>query len=311
MAVFTTKEAIILTDLGGKASRNHVAHRTQDGFYQHELSRLTLTPTCIAPCGSLSDGYMEGALGIIEDAQKTLEGLQVPSKHHFVIGTAPLREAPNAQDFARLARDRGIPINVISGEAEARLIAEAAVMKLQETKPHLVDGNLIVFKLGGRSSEITLVKAGRIVQPVSIPYGAANRSHLRGGEESLRSIEQQVLVVSEGRPIQTLALCGGLMTGIGKLRAKVIGKGDSKIQRDEIKELQKLLSKASPRELSIGFRMPEEKANHLGYALDSISRLMDILDIQKARIPGTGLRHGVFRYHFTYGVDTLRAVISA
>ena len=81
-------------------------------------------------------------------------------------GTAALRDAKNAQAFVMEAEALGIPIQVISGEEEARLI-------------HLAVSHAIPFPLepvalvdiGGGSTELTWVQAGRVAASISLPWG--------------------------------------------------------------------------------------------------------------------------------------------
>jgi exopolyphosphatase/guanosine-5'-triphosphate,3'-diphosphate pyrophosphatase len=81
-------------------------------------------------------------------------------------GTAALRDARNAKDFLKEARKLGIPIQVISGEEEARLIHKAVshAFPFPPEPVTLVD-------IGGGSTELTWVQAGRVAATISLPWG--------------------------------------------------------------------------------------------------------------------------------------------
>jgi exopolyphosphatase / guanosine-5'-triphosphate,3'-diphosphate pyrophosphatase len=81
-------------------------------------------------------------------------------------GTAALRDAKNAQAFVLEAERLGISIQVISGEEEARLIHEAVshAIPFPPEPVALVD-------IGGGSTELTWVRAGRVAASISLPWG--------------------------------------------------------------------------------------------------------------------------------------------
>lgn len=81
-------------------------------------------------------------------------------------GTAALRDAKNAQAFLLEAERLGIPIQVISGEEEARLIHQAVshAIPFPPEPVTLVD-------IGGGSTELTWVQGGRVAASISLPWG--------------------------------------------------------------------------------------------------------------------------------------------
>ncbi len=81
-------------------------------------------------------------------------------------GTAALRDAKNAQAFVMEAEALGIPIQVISGEEEARLIHQAVshAIPFPQEPVTLVD-------VGGGSTELTWVLGGRVAASISLPWG--------------------------------------------------------------------------------------------------------------------------------------------
>ena len=81
-------------------------------------------------------------------------------------GTAALRDAKNAQAFVLEAEKLGIPIQVISGEEEARLIHQA----VSHSIPFPPEPVTLV-DIGGGSTELTWVKGGRVAASISLPWG--------------------------------------------------------------------------------------------------------------------------------------------
>ncbi len=85
------------------------------------------------------------------------------------VATSAVREARNGAAFvARLKRETGLPIRVISGEEEARLIFRAARHALG-----LAGGPHLLVDVGGGSVELTLVHDGHALWMQSLPLGVA------------------------------------------------------------------------------------------------------------------------------------------
>src|SRR5262249_16874623 len=76
------------------------------------------------------------------------------------VGTAALRDASNRDEFlARASAIVGMPVEVISGLEEARLIH----LGVQDRWPH-PKHRLLIMDIGGGSAELILSEAGRVVE---------------------------------------------------------------------------------------------------------------------------------------------------
>jgi exopolyphosphatase/guanosine-5'-triphosphate,3'-diphosphate pyrophosphatase len=86
----------------------------------------------------------------------------------WAFATAAMREAADGSAFAgELEAAAGVPVEVLSGESEARLAYAAVVHGLG------VDGGpVLVADLGGRTTELTLGTGEAIVAAESLPLGA-------------------------------------------------------------------------------------------------------------------------------------------
>lgn len=93
----------------------------------------------------------------------------------LVCGTAALRDAANAAAFTAEAAALGLPIRVISGEEEARLIhlAVAHAVPFPEAPALLLD-------IGGASTELTWVHGSSLLASLSLPWGAQRLCDLLG-----------------------------------------------------------------------------------------------------------------------------------
>ena len=85
------------------------------------------------------------------------------------VATSAVREARNGAAFVRrLTRETGLPVEVISGPDEARLIYRAARHALG-----LLGGPHLLVDVGGGSVELSLVQDGRALWMRSLPLGVA------------------------------------------------------------------------------------------------------------------------------------------
>lgn len=100
--------------------------------------------------GALSPVAAERTLEILQTFGRRLELRGVRPERVRAVGTAVLRRASDGSAFAERVRDRiGLPLEVLSGDDEARLAHRAAI----EVLPESDRGNAIVLDVGGGSSE--------------------------------------------------------------------------------------------------------------------------------------------------------------
>lgn len=131
------------------------------------------------------------------------------------IGTQALREAENGKEFLTAAKERaGVSVEIISGKHEATLAYRAVqrdpTLKLREDLP------LLVFDIGGGSSEIVWGSGERIERYTSLPMGAVRQTErfLKHDppteseyDDARRRAARQIAVVP-GFPSQPLHIVG-------------------------------------------------------------------------------------------------------
>ncbi|MEY3322535.1 MAG: hypothetical protein RLZZ417_2118 [Bacteroidota bacterium] len=89
--------------------------------------------------------------------------------HIKAIGTAALRRAENAQLFVQRVFDKtGIKVQIISGDDEAKLIAEGVGLAIP-----FIEERVVIMDVGGGSVEFILSENGQILWAKSFPVGIA------------------------------------------------------------------------------------------------------------------------------------------
>jgi exopolyphosphatase/guanosine-5'-triphosphate,3'-diphosphate pyrophosphatase len=86
------------------------------------------------------------------------------------VGTAAFRQAVNGQDFAlQVRQSTGLPLEIISGEAEASYTAKGVLSALDP-----VPGHTLVFDIGGGSTEFILCTDGKVTWSRTFPLGVVH-----------------------------------------------------------------------------------------------------------------------------------------
>ncbi|HZG58438.1 Ppx/GppA phosphatase family protein [Paenibacillus sp.] len=206
-------ERIGIIDIGSNSIRLVVYECTASGSYRvidetKESARLSARLD--------KDGrFAEADLEYIAD---TLRRFQLLCEHHGVsrlraVATAAVRNSPDPQGIARLLSERtSLPIEVLSGEEEARL----GFLGMTNTMD-VRDG--FVIDIGGGSTELLLFRDRAVVRSVSFPFGAVNtmKRFGRGGdldEAGARAIVDMVEKAAREEP--WIASAPGLpLVGLG------------------------------------------------------------------------------------------------
>jgi exopolyphosphatase / guanosine-5'-triphosphate,3'-diphosphate pyrophosphatase len=116
----------------------------------------------------LSEGTMARTMDALRDFQAI--AASVGAKRIVAVATAAMRDASNGELFARrVERELGIRIDIIGGLAEARYGFAGAVRGLAVS-------NGLLFDLGGGSLQITRFVRRRLVEAISLPFGALRLS---------------------------------------------------------------------------------------------------------------------------------------
>jgi exopolyphosphatase/guanosine-5'-triphosphate,3'-diphosphate pyrophosphatase len=118
----------------------------------------------LAKTGAIGPEAFQAGLESLALMAEVIRGLQCDTV--LACGTAALREATNASQFVTEAAKLGIAIRVISGEEEASLIYLAVSRAIP-----FPDVPAVLMDIGGGSTELTWLDAGRPVATISVPWG--------------------------------------------------------------------------------------------------------------------------------------------
>lgn len=155
----------------------HEASQTQwTGVHQEQ--RVTRLGEGLTASGALGAAAMARTAATV--AEYVTRARALGSGRVLIVATSAVREARNGADFvAALERATGERVEVVSGEDEARLTVRGVLGGLDVAHPRgasaapgsALRDTLVIFDIGGGSTEYTLVRDGAIVASVSLRLG--------------------------------------------------------------------------------------------------------------------------------------------
>jgi exopolyphosphatase/guanosine-5'-triphosphate,3'-diphosphate pyrophosphatase len=179
-------------DLGTNNCRLLIARAQGDGFIVIDaFSRIVRLGEGLAATGKLSDAAMDRAVAALAICADKLRRRNVTLVRS--VATEACRRATNGRDFvARVQRETGIRLEIITAEQEARLAVSGCQALLEPGS-----GPALVFDIGGGSTELVLLEdeegggAPSINDWYSAPWGVVSLSesepHCGANEAELRA----------------------------------------------------------------------------------------------------------------------------
>jgi exopolyphosphatase/guanosine-5'-triphosphate,3'-diphosphate pyrophosphatase len=160
---------IAILDLGSTSFHLLVAEPDSDGGVRRiARERVMLRMgTELAKDGRISSAFAERAVETSADLRRAAASWK--AQEIVVVGTAALRQARNGASVASALEDAiGAPVQVLSGEEEARLIFRAICHRLD-----VGSETLLGLDLGGGSLELAVGNRRRIRHESTLPVGVA------------------------------------------------------------------------------------------------------------------------------------------
>jgi exopolyphosphatase/guanosine-5'-triphosphate,3'-diphosphate pyrophosphatase len=156
-------------DLGSLTVRLAMAELTGPGRFRvlAHYREVTGLGEGLAQRGTLGPEAMTRTLEALKGFARLLraEGVQASR----VVATQAVRQARNREDFLQEVRELGLPVQVLSPEDEARLSLQGVRSAL--SPEYAAAPELVVFDVGGGSSEWAIIREDREPYFASLPLG--------------------------------------------------------------------------------------------------------------------------------------------
>jgi exopolyphosphatase/guanosine-5'-triphosphate,3'-diphosphate pyrophosphatase len=162
-------------DLGSLTVRLAIAEGTQPGQFRLLQHRREITGLGrdLAPTGSLAPEAMDRTVKALTGFLKVMKESRVAA--YLAVATQAVRQARNRQAFLDRVRDElGLNIRVLTPEQEARLSLKGVLSAL--APEFLATPAVLVFDVGGGSSEFALLRAGQEPRFAGLPLGVLTLS---------------------------------------------------------------------------------------------------------------------------------------
>jgi len=135
--------------------------------------------------GELSRESLIECLSVLRNFRELLSGWGIAPGEARCIATSALRVARNRDIFAdRVRRETGFALTVVEGLEENRLMYLGARFALRQDLPLFWRANSMILEMGGGSTEVMLLRQGRMAAAHSIKLGTIHidrRMRLRAG----------------------------------------------------------------------------------------------------------------------------------
>jgi exopolyphosphatase/guanosine-5'-triphosphate,3'-diphosphate pyrophosphatase len=128
----------------------------QDVFTSGEVSR---------------ESFLE-CISVLQNYRELLHGWGIKNEDIHIIATSALRAARNRDVFAdRVRHETGFTLSIVEGVEENRLMYLAVRFALKQDLPFFWRANSMIIEIGGGSTEIMLLRRGKMVAAHSLKLG--------------------------------------------------------------------------------------------------------------------------------------------
>lgn len=255
--------------------------------------------------GRLDREAMEKGLRCLDEFRRMAMARGV--ERTVAVATSAIREAENGEEFLRRARARcGIPVRVISGREEARLIhlAVSRHVDLDRRKTLLVD-------VGGGSVEISVGDAERLYYVTSQKLGFlrlqgrfVTGNPMKKREERLMgtflqtSLAVPVSLILRQKPERAVAT-SGTATTLLRLAQRRRGEGadapmpSTTVSREEIESILTDMSSMKSVERAKKFDLDPLRAEYMPTALLCLRTILNLVGMKELIVAPVALREGL------------------
>lgn len=236
-------------------------------------------------------------------------------KNIITVATAAVRKAENGPEFVkRIKENVGIDINVIPGSKEAEFDFLGSVNTIDYK-------DAVTMDIGGGSAQFCLVKDRKIVDSISLQFGAIDLMEMfdLGDKITARKIKElkkflkkafdSVPFLKKGKYLPVVGI-GGTIRNIGRVHRNLINypleiAHNYRMNRNQVEDVvdTAILMDYDERLNLAG--LAKGRADIFPGASYAVKYLMEYIDSPELIISNAGIRDGVIFDYFGYGPDNL------
>ena len=233
------------------------------------------------------------------DFSKTIQAFKLIAETFEVrklraVATSAMREALNSQEIsAKIKKESGITIEVISGDEEAKLIFGTFFLLDFDKK-----ASFIVIDVGGGSTEISVFENGTRIASKSFQVGTIRLLKEKVATTIWSEIHDWIIQHVDLNSPHKLFGTGG---NINKVH-KMIGKSQSQVlDTNAIVKLRDKLDKLTLEERTDKYQLKPDRADVIVPAMDIYLYILNELNCTQITVPKIGLSDGmIYAMHKEY-----------
>ena len=241
--------------------------------------------------GKISDAMILEMIQVFKKMAKLEKKFQC--RHSIALATSAMRDAKNkAVVLRKIKAASQIKVQIISGHTEATLIQQAIF------KSNIInDPRVLLLDIGGGSAEYTFLENEKILSTQSFPLGVVRLKKLTHEKtENVQALARKYFrkmhVASHLNKVDCVIGTGGNFDALSKLKVQLLKKTPSThLSATELKQIKNIWQKLSL-EKKMQLKIRQDRIDVLDYAIELIQLTMNEFQIQKIKIPMTGLKEG-------------------
>ncbi len=286
-----------IIDVGSNTMRLSIYKVKEDNSFDNIMNKKAM----VGLAGYIEDGKMSEN-GINRAIETLLKFKEIAEEFHienvYVLATAPFRNIDNTEEcIERIKESTGFIVNAISGEEEARLDFEGALLGNDLNNGMLID-------IGGGSTEIVCFKDKKILQAVSLPIGslsAYNRffNCLYPSKKDMNRLKEQVedlLKIADFMQTQDtheVIGVGGTIRACNKIfmRSHAL-KTNNELTYDDVKEVAQIVKNMEGRNLDLIVKTCPDRIHTILSGMIILRTILKRFQGENIKISHYGVREG-------------------
>ena len=289
-----------LIDLGTNSVRLHIFEQNGKGELRRIFQRKDMIQLGVGlfETGDFTKRAREAAVSVFKEFKDNLKSFEVSEVH--TVATCAMREAKSGDKLRdEIEKKSGIPLEIISGKKEAKLIAQGIIEALGP-----FEKTRLLVDIGGGSTELSFVKGKEILFATSTPLGAVRCQEVtlkdtppsKKAEKELRAIVRSTVDNYLTEDVRRKAKI--IMGSSGSIRAivRLIRNGDSTesiCTSEELSEFAKSLRGKDVKDLLKHPTLEPKRAKIIFSATVILDEIAQHLGIKAVHAVPLGLKDGL------------------
>jgi len=298
---------IAIIDMGSNSIVLMIIKISENGSYKmiDQAKVMVRLSEGMAKSNQLHESAMNRALDTIKLFKKLMDSHKV--NETIAVATAAVRNASNNASFLKMVEDTGLAFTIISGEQESYYDYLGVINTIDIE-------NCIIVDTGGGSTEIILVKARKVINMISIPYGAVvltekfmkNKGDTKANFKKLEEfVKGKIRKIAWLKNLEDMTIVGlgGSIRNLSKVNQNQIGLLSGGIHNysmnsQEVNATYDMITNLDVQERRKLSGLGKDRADIIMGGLVPIKTIMEHVKSNQLLISGHGLREGIFFHNY-------------